>query len=137
MEEPKVALEAAESEFQRFIETMELCADEDKLNAEERESFNSLKKTLVRAVMNGSLVFDEAALPVFTPRFGDGKALRWRLPIGGTLMALDGFKDGQNVHRLHSYIAACLGVSAGQIAKLDDRDGVVLRSLANLFLTRK
>ena len=135
MKKQVIDKETALSEFLRFGEEMELDFDRSSMNEDELDTFQHLENTLVKAVMNGSLIFDEQAHPIFTPqRSGDVAPLKFREPTGATLMSMDKKRKNEDVGRQNAVMAELAKVPPVTFAKMSLKDYKVCQSVVTLFL---
>ena len=128
-----IAPEVAEEEFNKFCENADIDNDTDKMDDKDREGFGRLKDLIVRAIVRGSLVFNDDYEPVYTTKHGSTE-LTFREPSGATYMAMDRQKDGNNVGKLVSFIDAITKSAPGTAAKLKGVDFKVARTIAQLFM---
>ncbi len=131
--EPAVARDVAEHEFARFVEAMDLDVDPEKMDAEDRQAFDTQRKRFVEAVMAGSLVVNEHGEPVFTPSAG-GDPIVFHEPTGAALMAMDTKREGAKVAKQMAVLAAVTGRNEGVFSKMANRDLRVCNAVINLFL---
>lgn len=132
----KVALEICESEFQRFLEAMDLRDKTEgaNLDAEDKKSWLEVKATILNAMRRGSLVIDESGCPVFTPQVGDVSPVTFHEPTGAELMAMDQAKVGHSVARQNNFMGAISKQGPQRFAKMAMRDYKVCQSLVAAFL---
>lgn len=130
-----IAKEVAESEFDRMCAARRLDVDAADMAADDLESFNDLKKQIVRAMMRGDLVVNEAGDPVYTPPVSGAKALTFNRPTGATFMATDSKKG--NLTATAAAITEMTRSTPGDIAKLEAPDFQLCCKLANLFLSSR
>lgn len=128
-----VADEVAEAEFARFCEAMDFDIDPAGMDADDREGFASLKKRIIRAMKNGTLVVDTEGRPVFTPQEG-GDAITFHEPTGADLMAMDQRKKNADMAKLFAVMAAISKQSSARFSKMKKRDLDVCLAITNLFL---
>lgn len=108
MSEPKVGIEVAEAEFDRFVDEMDLDLDSSKLDAEDLTAFNKQHGRVIRAIIKGSLVINENGEAEYTPanprsRVQDTIVFHER--TGASLMAMDGKKKGHDVAKSYAVMA--------------------------------
>jgi hypothetical protein len=134
MNEPKIAQEFAEQEFDRFLNAMDLDIQLKGMDDEDRKSFEEAKRKLVRAMQKGSLVIDEKGQPVFTPQLGDTAPITFKEPTGAVLMTMDQKKKDHDVAKMMVTMAAMTGVNMQRFAKMEGRDIKICLAIATLFL---
>lgn len=134
-----VAKEVAEAEFDRMCAARRLDVDESDMDADDLEKFTDIKKNLVKAMMRGELVVNEAGDPVFTPPVPGAKPLTFHKPTGATFMAMDS-KDGKykgNMTATAASITEMTKTTPGDVSKLEGPDFQLCCRLANLFLASR
>lgn len=129
----RVATEVAEQEFQRFAETMDLDVDPSSMTEEDRKSFETSKRRLIRAMESGHLVIDDKGQPVYTPRDG-GEPITFYEPTGASFMAMDGKPKNADIQKMFAVMADMTRRDAKTFAKLPNRDLKVCQTIAVLFL---
>lgn len=132
--EQKVAREVAETEFDRFVEAMDLDTDESKMDSDDRKSFGELRERIVRAIEQGHLAIDDKGQPVYTPRAGRTEPITFREPTGASFMAMDTKKKDQNVAKMYAVMADITGSDAKRFAQMSGRDLKICQAIVTLFL---
>lgn len=133
-EQPTVAQEVAEAEFDRFAAMMDLDVDESRMDADDLKSFRDQKHVLVRAMMRGHLCIDDKGQPVYTPQLGDTTQITFFEPTGATIMASDKLKRGESTARMLAMMGDMTKTSPQRFAKMAGRDLKVCQTIAILFL---
>lgn len=128
--------EVAEGELERFLVEMDLVGrtDPSRLDADDQKKLREVKENLVGALMSGHLKIDEDGCPVVTPRKGDTKPIKFSEPSGADLMAMDKFKQTQNVAKQNAILGSMSGEGAQRFANMKQRDLTVCSDLLVLFL---
>ena len=126
------------SHFDRFAETWRLDSDTASMNEESRDSFEDLRRKIMRAIQAGQLTVDDTG-DTLTYTLGfpktDGIAeLTIRVPMGAALIAWDKFKERQAIHRLNSYMASMCRTNPAVFSAMDQRDLKIVQAVAQLFL---
>jgi hypothetical protein len=137
MGESKVAKEVAEEEFNRFAEAWDLDSDVSTMEEEDRQSFEVVKRRVVRKIESGHLTVDEAGTPTYrpmAPTLDSAAEIVFTLPTGQALIQWDKFKDRQQIHKLNAFMGSMTGQPPVLFAKMDGRDLKVCQSIAQLFL---
>lgn len=131
----KVAKEVAEEEFDKFCEGMDIDSDTQEMNEDDQKGFEDQKAKIVRAIMRGSLTFNEDGLPVYAPtRSKIDNPLVFHEQTGAHLMAMDRKKEGQNVAKLLSLMDAMTKSAPGTCSKLEGADLKTCMAIITLFL---
>lgn len=137
MAEYKVAQEQAEKEFEQFVEDMDLDLDETHMDEEDLAGFRKQKRRIVRAVMRGSLTFDEDGQAVYTPR---NKRSTHTDPItfhertGASIMAMDGKKKGHDAAKMYAVLADMCKVHPKIFAGMVGEDVKVCEAIFTLLM---
>ena len=120
-EENKVSEEFAEEEFNRFSEEMDLDLDTSEMDTETIDAFNRQKKRLINALMNGSLIINDAGEAVYTPRkekSGYKEAITFHERTGASVMAIDSFKKNQDIRKTYAIMASMTELPSNVFSKL-------------------
>lgn len=136
----KITREVANNDFENWADLVHIDYDTDEMNAEEKQTFEVLKKTVLKAIMNGSCVVngDTLEYTIRTCKRAEGLIGRKVVidsPGGNINTGMDGYKDTQNVHRLNGAMSAMTGLDVGIFPKLDAWDYSFFRSVVTLFFT--
>lgn len=131
----KVCKEAAEQEFERFADTMDLNVDTSSMDEDDLKGFNQQKDLVVLAIAKGSLVISDSGEPVFTPARSSNKTpITFHEPTGSTLMAMDRRKKGEEIGKVYSAMADMTRVDAKVFAQMSISDVKVCTALFTLFV---
>lgn len=129
-----VAGEVAEHEFARFLESMDLDPDLDRMSADERRAHEDNKRAVLRAIESGRLSIDENGQPVFIPTKGVTDTITFFEPTGATFMAMDSKRRDQDIAKTFSLLAQMTKQPEQRFATMAQRDLKVCRALLSLFL---
>lgn len=129
MKSEVVALEVAEAEFARFVEAFDLNVDLDRMDAEDRRSFDAGKETWIRAMQQGRLVVDEHGQPVYTPVKGNDGSLTFHEPTGAALLDMDKAKKNADMHKTNLLLAAVTKQPIQRFARMAQRDLKVCQAI--------
>lgn len=127
----------AEAEFDRFVEAMDLDLDTSVMDAEDLTAFNKQKSRLIRAVVRGNLVFNEAGEAIYTPvnpRSKHKEAITFHERSGASLMAMDGKKKNHEVAKTYAVLADMCQVHPSVFANLFGTDVKVCEALFALLM---
>jgi hypothetical protein len=130
-------LDFAEREFRAWCEDNDIdCAEED-MDGETRSDFTRIKKRFCSCLREKRLVTDGVKLvyKVSALSTAAGEEIVIRRPTGKDLMAMDGYKETQQMQKMQSFIASICGREKSFIARLDGKDYRFLQDIAALFLT--
>ena len=138
MPERTVDEETAGLEFDRFAEAWCLDSDTVAMDEEDRDTFNTLRRKLVRAIGFGFLTVDESGekltYALRYPRTGGLTELELRPPLGSALTDLDKYKERQAMHKLNSYLASVCRTNPAVFSQMDQRDLKIPQAVITLFL---
>jgi hypothetical protein len=136
-EQSKINRELAEAEFIRYLDANGIDHDEAGMNEGEKESFLAIKRRFVSACMKGQVEVDEKKLKYTISNFSPeaGRTIIITRPSGKALMAMDGYKEGQNIGKLQAFLGSMTEEAASFFAKLDIVDWFFFRDIATCFLS--
>ena len=130
--------EAAEKEFERWAEFQGLEFDglDEKTAATVETGF---KKTLVKSLMKGSLIFNDDGNLEYTvsdrsPAGYAGEKVTITGMTGKVWMAMDGYKDTEQMHKIVAAASALTGKDHSWFARLSGKDFNLFASVVGLFL---
>ena len=135
--QPKVSIEVAESEFERFVDEMDLDLDTSKMDTEDLAGFEKMKRRILRAMTRGALIINENGEPVFTPQrpaSGYKEAITFHERTGASIMAMDGKKKGHDAARMYAMMADMCKVAPGTFAKIVGEDIKVCEAIFTLLM---
>lgn len=131
---PRVGTEVCEAEFQKFVEAMDLDVDPKGMDEEDKESFVSCKRIMMRAMEDGSLVVNENGECVYTPKKGKTDPITFYEPTGASYMAMDSKKKGHDVSKTYATMADITHQDIIRFSKMANRDIKVCSAIVQLFL---
>lgn len=130
----KVDKDTAQSEFERFAETMDLDLEPAGMDDEDAKSFASQKNLVIRAMQKGDLVINESGEPEFTPsRSADAKTITFYEPTGATMQAMDRRKASQDVSKTYAAMADMTRQDAKRFSQLKYADLKVCLAVFTLY----
>ena len=132
-----ITQELAEQEFNRFVEAMDLDLDPSDMDAEDLAGFLKTKKRLIKAVMAGSLVFNDDGEAVYTPVNPKSKyqdPITFHERTGTSIMAMDGKKKGHDVAKMYAVMADLTRLPAVTFSGLVGVDIKVCESILLLLM---
>lgn len=132
-----VAKEQAEKEFDDWAEAMDLDLDTSNMDEDDLAGFTKQKGRIVRAIMRGSLVFNEDGEAVYTPGHKKSKyndPITFHERTGASLMAMDGRKKGHDAAKMYAVLAEMCRVHPKVFAGLVGEDVKVCEALFALLM---
>lgn len=134
-----VAEDVATKDFEDWCEANGIEYDTDSMTEEEIADFNSHKKPIIKACMNGNLAFNNGEIDYTISKYSDtgfaGTVLHVGKPTGKIWSSLDGFKETQPIKKMVSVMSALTGKDLGYFDKLAAVDWKVLQGIVVFFLT--
>lgn len=135
----KVSEDIAEKDFKDWCEANEIDCDMDMMNEEEKKDFEPLKKRIVKAIMEGRCVVEDNVISYTLGTYEStklsGKEIKINSPTGKLFLGTDGYKDTQNVHKLHGAMSALTGLDVGFFGLMNIKDWKFFQSVLQLFLS--
>lgn len=129
--------ETAEAEFERFVDAWEIDGEVETMNEESRDGFEQHQRTIVRAIKQGRLLFDDEARATIklpnTTEWAESE-LTLKVPTGAAMLKWDNYKEGKNVHKMNAMLGAMSGKNPAVFPKIDARDLKPAMAVATLFL---
>ena len=129
--------ESAEAEFDRFAECMDLDINTTRMDPEDATAFNKTKDRLIKAVQQGSLVFNEDGEAVYTPshpKSKHDKPITFHERTGASLMAMDSKKKGHDVAKTYAVLANMCEVHPSTFANLVGIDVKICEAIFALLM---
>lgn len=132
--------EFAEDEFNRFCESWELDNEESEMSEDDKKDFKRLKTTIIKAIRKGRLCMLEDQTLEYTVSEKTenekkvGQKIIIKRPKGSTYLAMDNYKEGQNVHRFNAVLASMSSHDPRWFSDLDGIDMKPLQAVVTLFL---
>ena len=130
----KIAVEVADDEFSRFVESMDLDVNTDGLDDDEKKDLSIQKGRVVTAIMSGSVVINDEGEPVFTPQREDGDAITFYEPTGAALMAMDRKKQSEEISKMFAAMAAITKTHSKVFSRMKMSDLKICLAITTLFL---
>ena len=128
----KIAPDAAEAEFDRFVDCMDLDLDTAGMDAEDLTAFTKQRNRILRAISRGSLVINDNGEAVLTPQNPKSKhadPITFHERTGASLMAADGKKKNQDAAKTYAVMADMCKVHPSVFAGLVGTDVKVCEAL--------
>lgn len=136
-EEPKIDIETAKAEFERFADCMDIDIDTIDMDDEDLNAFTKVKKRLLKAIQKGSLIFNGDGEAVYTPSHTKSKykeTITFHERTGASLMAMDGKKKGHDVKKMYAVLADMCSLHPGAFAGLAGEDVKICEALFSLLM---
>ena len=131
----KVALKAAEKEFERFVTSMDLAVDTEGMDAEDKKDFTDHRDIVVRGIREGSVVINDNGELVFTPQRSEGEdAITFHEATGATLMAMDKRKANEDMRKLFASMAETTHTHSSLFSKMKMSDLKVCMAAFTLLM---
>jgi hypothetical protein len=126
----------AEQEFINYCEANEIDHDESGMDDDSRADFVKIKKRFMKAVDAKRLIVDGTKLVYTVSKFSpsSGEQITVCRPAGRDFIAMDGFKDTQQMQKFNAFIASICGKEKSYISRLDIVDRQFLQDVGTLFL---
>lgn len=129
------SLEVAESEFDRFVDIMDLDVDTKGMDDEDKQSLEQNKRRIVKAIQKGSLTISDVGEPRYVPQRTKGiEPITFREPTGASLMAMDLKKKNADIGKMYAAMSDMAGTHQNTFSKLVMSDLKVCIAVATLFL---
>jgi hypothetical protein len=127
----------AEQEFVNYCEANDIDHDEMAMDDDDRKAFAKIKNRFMKAVNEKRLVVDGTTLVYTVSRFSqtEGEKLTISRPTGRDFIAMDGFKDTQQMQKFNAFIASMAGKEKSYVSRLDVTDRQFLQDIGTLFIT--
>lgn len=127
--------ETAEHEFERFLDAMDILADEGDMGEEDLTSFRAQKTRVIRALRQGHLVINDNGEAVYTPHRTEGvDPLTFHERTGASIMAMDGKKKGEDVRKMYAVMGDLCKVEPGLFSQLRGADIKTCEALFALLM---
>lgn len=132
----KLSVEAANAEFERFAESMDLDLDIQDMDEDEVAQFEKHKRIFCKALTTGHCEMNDAAEPtvVLKKAVGSTKSLTFKEPTGASFLALDRGKKDQAISKMYHMMSVLCDCDPSVFSKMAQRDLKVCQSIALIFL---
>jgi tRNA(Ile)-lysidine synthase TilS/MesJ len=133
----KINKDLSEKEFENYCEANDIDFEESNMNEDERESFNAIKRRFVKACRKGRVIVDGRNVEYTISDFSEkhkGEKIVFKRPTGKSFIAMDSFKEKENVHKLQAFASAATGQQVSFFSEIDNSDWLFFRDLVTLFL---
>ena len=129
-------IDFAEREFINYCEANEIDHDEMAMDDDDRKAFVKMKNRFMKVVNEKRLVVDGTTLVYTVSRFSqtEGEKLTISRPTGKDFIAMDGFKDTQQMQKFNAFIASMAGKEKSYVSRLDVTDRQFLQDIGTLFI---
>jgi hypothetical protein len=131
----------AEQEFFNWCDANRIDHEAAAMDEDDAKSFHKIKRHFTDAVDERRIVIDGKniiyTISDMSPKLMAGKQFTIRRPNGRALLAMDGYKDTQQMSKLEAFMAAICGIEKRDIRDitgLDSLDHQFIQDIAILFL---
>jgi len=134
---PKINLKTAEAEFLRFVEAWDIDADLEDMEVEDQKSFEDQKRRIVKAIKKGRAIISDDGKTVeykLLEPVHDHTSIKMKIPRGSSFMAMDRYKEKQQIHKMNAFMASSSGLPVQVFSNMDGRDLKFCMGIALLFL---
>jgi hypothetical protein len=106
------------------------------MEEDDRKDFDKIKRRFVKAIEEKRLVVDGTTLEYTVSRFSKSAGAVYTIsrPTGKDFIAMDGFKETQQMQKFNAFLASIAGVEKSAIARLDTKDRQFIQDIGTLFL---
>lgn len=131
----QVALEVAESEFDRWVEAMDIDADESAMDEEDLSAFRRQRRRIVRAIQHGQITVNDEGEAVVTPvRSKDTEPVTFHQRTGATVMAADGKKRNDRAKQAYAMMADVAKCHPSRFATMQGGDIKICEAIFALLM---
>lgn len=133
----KIDAETAANEFERFTAAWDIDTDLEDMESDDVQSFESQKRRIVKAIKQGRLSVDDTGETIsynLHDKVHSTDVIKMSIPKGEAFMSMDKYKDKQQIHKLHAFMAASSKLPVQIFSGMDGRDLKLLMGVALLFL---
>ena len=129
----------AENEFLRWAENADISVDTSDMNDEEKATFESLKRRIVKSIVKGQTIVNdddnlEVTLSAKNPAGYAGEKLTFEPPTAQAYIGIDNFKAHQTIHKMIAVMSAMTGKDIGFFSKIANNDFKIFMAIATFFL---
>ena len=135
--EERIEIEVAEKEFDRFAKEWDIDSDLAAMSIEDKSSFESQKKRIIKEIQLGNAVIDEEGSVGYTLKHPKDNSSLTELIFKvsrGNKAVMDQYKDRELMHKTMAYIGTLAGHPPKVMFNLDPRDQKFGEAIAVLFL---
>jgi hypothetical protein len=126
-----------EQEFYNWCDANDIDRAVDGMDDDDRKAFQKIKGHFVKAVNEKRLIVEGTKVLYTISRFSEtaGEVITISRPRGKDFIAMDGFKDSQQMQKFNAFISSIAGKEKSYTARLDVLDRQLLQDIGTLFLT--
>jgi hypothetical protein len=132
-----VVLEVAEQAFDNWADSMDMDIDEKYMDAEDLSAFQKQKRRLLKAIQNGSLIFNDEDNAVYTPQHKKSKYIEpitFKEASGSTHYAMDSKKKNQDIAKTYAMMGDITGLPSKTFSKLVGLDIKICGAIFSLLM---
>lgn len=136
----KIDRETAELIFQQFCEDWDIDIDDSDMDDDSKVDFQKYKKTIIKKIMTGSLIYDESnesfsyTLKKPLSDGTNGGYITIKRSSGASSIGMDKYKENETMHKTFAKMANMIDKPVQFISRMDDIDIKVLQAVFILFL---
>ena len=132
-----ISPEQAEIEFESWAEQFRIDTDTEKMDAEEKQDFKQIKNRFIYCLTRGITAIEENGdlkLHLIDPVDGKDTMIFRKKFKGAAFVAMDRYKDSQNVHKTLAFLGAWVNWNPKLLTQLDAMDTWFGMKMVSLFL---
>ena len=132
-----VDYETAELELGHWAERMDLDWDEQYMDEDDLQALEKHQRRLIRSMQDGNVSFDEEGYITYQPTNKKSKhseRITFRERTGASLMAIDRYKDSEQVRKTYAIMSDITGLSPKHFSGLVGNDIKICESIFALLM---
>lgn len=136
----KIDNETAELIFSQFCEDWDIDIDDSDMDEDSKVDFQKYKKTIIRKIKEGSLIYDESdetfnyTLKKSLSDGTNGGNITIKRSSGASSIGMDKYKENESMHKTFAKMANMIDKPVQFISRMDDIDIKILQAVFILFL---
>jgi hypothetical protein len=135
--ETAVDITFEKQEFFNWCDANDIDHATEGMDEDTRKDFQKIEKHFTAAIKDGRLTVDgEKFVYTVSDRSPNaGEKFTVKRPNGKDFIAMEGFKDSQQMQKFNAFIASMAGKEKSYVARLDIKDRQFLQDIGTLFTT--
>lgn len=135
MKKSAIGHEVAETEFNRFVDSMNLDVNLENMNDDDRQGFHKQHKIIIDSIRRKDATINDNGEPTFTPtRTENSSMITFHEPTGASFMAMDSKRTDAHMSKIFAVMADMTKTDIGYFSKMKNADLKVCIAFATLFL---